>query len=259
MSSDSSFIGIVFGGENAEYNYDKGGWDNSGFVYYMNNEREMLLGKQMLQSSGYSQIYTTKGHVESVCLFGDGGLLALGTSGYWDKKKNKVEEWLVDGRLYLFDTSEDFDLLWKYDTGHSLNSVSISNDNSLILGSGENVYLLNKEGNLLWESTEQNISNSIISKDGSFIIFADNSKLYHYKISKEKISENVQMLSNEVITNKNDSNQSDINATSIVNNTANSQIDQNMDSKDTKNTPGFELLTIIVGSILVYRLRKKGK
>ena len=66
----------------------------------------------------------------------------------------------------------DYVLLWSYDTGKSISSVSLSSDGSYIVtGSGREVILLNREGELLWNfQTTFPVTDVSISADASYII-----------------------------------------------------------------------------------------
>ena len=68
--------------------------------------------------------------------------------------------------------AQEYGLLWSYETGDEVRSVSISSDGSdIAAGSADDkVYLFDREGNLLWSyETGISVESVSISSDGSYI------------------------------------------------------------------------------------------
>lgn len=83
-------------------------------------------------------------------------------------------------KVYLLD--RDGKLLWCYVTGH-VEGVSISSDGRYItVGSSNKIYLLNHEGKLLWcYETESSTNDISVSADGNSIIAGLNNKVYFFQ------------------------------------------------------------------------------
>jgi len=67
--------------------------------------------------------------------------------------------------------AQEYGLLWSYETGDEVQSVSISSDGSdIAAGSlGKKVYLFDRGGNLLWSyKTGGEVCSVSISSDGSY-------------------------------------------------------------------------------------------
>jgi len=68
--------------------------------------------------------------------------------------------------------TQEYELLWSYETGDEVRSVSISSDGSDIAAGSldDKVYLFEREGNLLWSyETGISVESVSISSDGSYI------------------------------------------------------------------------------------------
>ena len=90
--------------------------------------------------------YWTGGNVESVSVSGDGSYVVVSSNGMEDSEDGG---WEIPPKVYFFDRSGK--LLWSYETGDYVGSVSISSDgNYVAVGSGDKVYFFDRSGKLLW-------------------------------------------------------------------------------------------------------------
>ena len=138
-------------------------------VYFFNLNGELLWS------------YKTGGSVWGVSVSSDGSYIAAGSYDY---------------NVYLF--NQEGKLLWKYKTDGVVRDVSVSSDGSYIAaGSGEemgitglyygnnNVYLFNREGELLWSyKTDSEVGGVSISSDSLYIAAGSGDyKVYFFNLN----------------------------------------------------------------------------
>ncbi|GEM_PF-3346874 len=104
-------------------------------------------------------------------------------SGEWLRLAEKAEEvtktigiitilFLLISVAQAEGTQEDYGLLWSYETGGLVNSVSVSSDGSYIAAGSDDtkVYFFNREGKLIWGyKTGYPVCSVSVSSDGSYI------------------------------------------------------------------------------------------
>ena len=75
----------------------------------------------------------------------------------------------------------DMSFLWKNETGQAY-SVDISDDgNYVVAGSGKNVYLFDKTGNLKWnKSVDDYVYSVAISSDGNYVVVGSGNSVYYF-------------------------------------------------------------------------------
>jgi len=84
-----------------------------------------------------------------------------------------------DNKIYFFNRKGK--LLWSYEAGAPLTSVSVSSIGAFIVAAaGDKIYLFTKDGELLWshEIAGGGVKDVSVSSDGSFIAVSDGSKIY---------------------------------------------------------------------------------
>ncbi|MCL0073258.1 SpoIID/LytB domain-containing protein, partial [Dehalococcoidia bacterium] len=98
--------------------------------------------------------------------------------GVWEESTHPLESLIVetgwvDQYIIAIEAQErDYGLLWSFDTGKDVSSVSLSSDGAYIVaGSGREVILLNRKGKLLWSfQTAFPVTDVSISADASYIV-----------------------------------------------------------------------------------------
>ncbi|MCL0076864.1 PKD domain-containing protein [Dehalococcoidia bacterium] len=98
--------------------------------------------------------------------------------GVWEESTRPLENLVVetgwvDQYIIAIEAQErDYGLLWSFDTGKDVSSVSLSSDGAYIVaGSGREVILLNRKGKLLWSfQTAFPVTDVSISADASYIV-----------------------------------------------------------------------------------------
>ncbi|MCL0069783.1 PKD domain-containing protein [Dehalococcoidia bacterium] len=98
--------------------------------------------------------------------------------GVWQESTHPLESLIVetgwvDQYIIAIEAQErDYGLLWSFDTGKDVSSVSLSSDGAYIVaGSGREVILLNRKGKLLWSfQTAFPVTDVSISADASYIV-----------------------------------------------------------------------------------------
>ena len=85
--------------------------------------------------------------------------------------------------VYLF--NREGELLWKYETDSDVNSVAISADGEYIVAGSDNVYLFNREGELLWKYKVQGtVGTMSVTPDGEYIV-AGSDNIYFFSRERE--------------------------------------------------------------------------
>jgi len=106
-----------------------------------------------------------------------------------NKVVNKVDEYNVEYNVSevanvseAAHAEEEYELLWSYETGGIVDSVSVSSDGSYVAaGSYGTVYYFTRSGELLWSyETGGEVHSVSVSSDGSYVAAGSDKKVYYF-------------------------------------------------------------------------------